>query len=66
MLVARHNKTVSMEELLSEGMRMADANVEEGIKLLRPHMMRLRNKLERHPRLAHRIVNVRGNGYMFI
>lgn len=66
MLVARHNKTVSMEELLGEGMRMQNANVEEGIKLLRPHMMRLRNKLERHPRLAHRIVNVRGNGYMFI
>jgi DNA-binding response OmpR family regulator len=66
MLVARHNKTVSMEELLSEGMKMQHANVDEGIKLLRPHMMRLRNKLERHPRLAHRIVNVRGNGYMFI
>jgi DNA-binding response OmpR family regulator len=66
MLVSRHNHTISMDELIAEGMKMQNANMEEGIKLLRPHMMRLRNKLERHPRLAHRIVNVRGNGYMFI
>jgi DNA-binding response OmpR family regulator len=66
LLLSRRNHTVTMNELISHGLRHEDSNVEEGIKLLRPHMMRLRNKLERYPGLAHRIVNVRGNGYMFI
>ena len=66
LLLSRRNRTVTMEELLSHGLGRRSGNVEEGIKLLRPHMMRLRNKLERHPRLAHRVINVRGNGYMFI
>jgi DNA-binding response OmpR family regulator len=66
MLVEHHNRTVSMEELIGVGLRKHDGSADDGIKLLRPHMMRLRNKLERHPKLAHRVVNVRGNGYMFI
>ncbi len=66
LLLSRRNRTVPMEELLSHGLQRHHGNVDEGIRLLRPHMMRLRNKLERHPRLAHRIINVRGNGYMFI
>jgi len=66
LLLSRRNHTVSMNELISHGLHRDDNNVDEGIKLLRPHMMRLRNKLERYPGLAHRIVNVRGNGYMFI
>ncbi|MCL4505958.1 MAG: winged helix-turn-helix domain-containing protein [Chloroflexi bacterium] len=66
LLLSRRNRTVTMEELLSHGLERGNGSVEEGIKLLRPHMMRLRNKLERHPRLAHRVINVRGNGYMFI
>ena len=40
--------------------------LEEGVRLLRPHLVRLRNKLEKYPDLAHRIINVRGNGYMMI
>jgi DNA-binding response OmpR family regulator len=36
------------------------------VRLLRPHLVRLRNKLEKYPDLAHRIINVRGNGYMMI
>lgn len=66
MLVDRHNRTVDMEELIGQALRKTDGTIDEGIRLLRPHMMRLRNKLEGHATLAHRIVNVRGNGYMFI
>ena len=66
LLLTQRNHTISMDELINHGLNRQDNNVEEGIKLLRPHMMRLRNKLERYPGLAHRIVNVRGNGYMFI
>ncbi len=66
LLLTRHNHAVSAQELLEVGLNKFDGDVEEGIKLLRPHIMRLRNKLERHPKLAHRVVNVRGNGYMFV
>lgn len=66
LLLSRRTRTVSMEELIAHGLSKPCDDLESGIKLLRPHMMRLRNKLERHPNLAHRIVNVRGTGYMFI
>jgi DNA-binding response OmpR family regulator len=66
LLLERRNHAVSAEELLEVGLKKTDGDLEEGIKLLRPHIMRLRNKLERHPKLAHRVVNVRGNGYMFV
>ncbi len=66
LLLTRHNRAVSAQELLEVGLKKTDGDLEEGIKLLRPHIMRLRNKLERHSRLAHRVVNVRGNGYMFV
>jgi DNA-binding response OmpR family regulator len=66
LLLTRRNQTVTMEELILHGLKREEGDPDLGIKLLRPHMMRLRNKLERHPRLAHRIINVRGNGYMFI
>jgi DNA-binding response OmpR family regulator len=52
--------------MLEVGLKRVGGDLEEGIKLLRPHIMRLRNKLERHPKLAHRVVNVRSNGYMFV
>jgi DNA-binding response OmpR family regulator len=66
LLLARRNRTVSMEELIAHGLSKRRDDLDSGIRLLRPHMMRLRNKLERHPELAHRIVNVRGSGYMFV
>ena len=66
LLLSKRNHAVSAEELLAVGLKKLDGTLEEGIKLLRPHIMRLRNKLERHPKLAHRVVNVRGNGYMFV
>jgi DNA-binding response OmpR family regulator len=66
LLLSKRNHAVSAEEMLIVGLKRMDGDLEEGIKLLRPHIMRLRNKLERHPKLAHRVVNVRGNGYMFV
>jgi DNA-binding response OmpR family regulator len=66
LLLARRNHAVSAEEMLEVGLKRIGGDLEEGIKLLRPHIMRLRNKLERHPKLAHRVVNVRSNGYMFV
>ncbi|MCL5998086.1 MAG: winged helix-turn-helix domain-containing protein [Chloroflexi bacterium] len=66
MLLAKRNRTVTIEELIREAMMRSDLDMDAGIRLLRPHMMRLRNKLQNAPRLAHRIVNVRGSGYMFI
>ena len=66
MLLAKRNRTVTIEELIREALMRSDLDVDTGIRLLRPHMMRLRNKLQSSPRLAHRIVNVRGSGYMFI
>ena len=66
LLLTRRNHMVSMDELISRGLQRDYPNLEDGIKLLRPHMMRLRNKLERYSRLARCIVNVRAEGYMFI
>ena len=65
MLLAKHNQTVSMEELIKFALQMPNKSIDSGVRLLRPHMMRLRGKLEVHPQVAHRIVNVRGDGYMF-
>jgi DNA-binding response OmpR family regulator len=65
-LWSRRNNTVSMKELIDTVLLKPGMEVEEGVRLLRPHLVRLRNKLEAYPDLAHRIINVRGNGYMMI
>ncbi len=65
MLLAKHNQTVTMEDLIKFALQMPNKSIDSGVRLLRPHMMRLRSKLEVHPQVAHRIVNVRGDGYMF-
>ena len=65
-LWTRRNHTVTMKELIDTVLMKPNMRVEEGVRLLRPHLVRLRNKLEKYPDLAHRIINVRGNGYMMI
>ena len=65
-LWTRRNNTVTMKELIDTVLMKPNMRVEEGVRLLRPHLVRLRNKLEKYPDLAHRIINVRGNGYMMI
>ena len=65
-LWTHRNATVTMKELVSAVLLKSDIDVDEGVRLLRPHLVRLRSKLESCPDLAHRIINVRGNGYMMI
>ncbi len=60
------NSTVSTEDLVRIVMLREDIDVHEGSRLLRPHLVRLRDALDNHPKLAHRIVNIRGSGYMMI
>jgi DNA-binding response OmpR family regulator len=55
-----------MKDLIAKALLKPNMSTDQGIKLLRPHVVRLRNKLDSYPALAHRIVNMRGNGYMFV
>jgi DNA-binding response OmpR family regulator len=66
LLLTNHNRTVPMEELVRHVLTNPNVDVEAGVKQLRPHIVRLRRKLERYPVLANRILNMRGAGYMFI
>ncbi len=66
LLVSRRNRTVPLTELIAAALGGPRVDAQRDARLLRPHMMRLRNKLSRHPELAHRIVNMRGSGYMFV
>lgn len=66
MLVINRRVAVSMKDLIAKALLKPNMSTSEGIKLLRPHLVRLRNKLDSYPALAHRIVNMRGTGYMFV
>jgi DNA-binding response OmpR family regulator len=66
LLLSNRNRVVSMRELIEHALMKPDASNKDGAKLLRPHLVRLRSKLERQPNLARRIVNMRGSGYMMI
>ncbi|MCL5994618.1 MAG: winged helix-turn-helix domain-containing protein [Chloroflexi bacterium] len=66
LLLTNHNRTVPMEELVRHVLTNPNVDVEAGVKQLRPHIVRLRRKLERYPILSNRILNMRGAGYMFI
>jgi DNA-binding response OmpR family regulator len=66
LLLTNHNRTVPMEELVRHVLTNPNVDVEDGVKQLRPHIVRLRRKLERYPVLSNRILNMRGAGYMFI
>jgi DNA-binding response OmpR family regulator len=66
LLLTNHNRTVPMEELVRHVLTNPNVDVEAGVKQLRPHIVRLRRKLERYPVLSNRILNMRGAGYMFI
>lgn len=66
LLLKNHNRTVSMDELVHNVLSNPNVDVDSGVKQLRPHIVRLRRKLERFPALSNRILNMRGTGYMFI
>ncbi len=66
LLYTRRGQVVSISDLIEHALMKHGRNQREGAKLLRPHLVRLRSKLERHPTLHCRIVNLRGSGYMMI
>lgn len=66
LLYTRRNQVVPIRELIEQALMKPGVDEREGARLLRPHLVRLRGKLERNPGLAHRIVNMRGSGYMML
>ena len=66
LLLQFRGKTVRVEDMIARALLKPGMQVDEGVKLLRPHMVRLRNKFDNQSELAHRIVNMRGEGYMLV
>lgn len=66
LLYTRRGQVVSIADLLEHALMKSGVDKHEGARLLRPHLVRLRSKLKSHPDLSHRIVNMRGNGYMLL
>ena len=66
LLLANRNRTVPVSNLVQNVLLRSNVEVTIGARRLRPHVMRLRRKLERYPILGMRIVNMRGTGYMLI
>jgi DNA-binding response OmpR family regulator len=66
LLLASRSRTVPVAELVHNVLMRTNVEVTIGARRLRPHVMRLRRKLERYPTLGMRIVNMRGTGYMLI
>ncbi|MGQ9814285.1 MAG: winged helix-turn-helix domain-containing protein [Candidatus Roseilinea sp.] len=66
LLYTHRGKVVSVTDLLQHALTKSGADAREGAKHLRPHVVRLRTKLEQHPGLNCHIVNLRGSGYMLI
>ncbi len=66
LLYTRQGRVVSVAELIEHALMKSGVDEREGAKLLRPHLVRLRSKLEKHPDLSRRIVNMRGSGYMLL
>jgi DNA-binding response OmpR family regulator len=66
MLYQNRNHTVQVTELVPHVLMRQNLDIPIGARRLRPHIMRLRRKLENYPNLGMRIVNMRGTGYMLI
>ena len=65
-LLANRTHTVELEDLVSDVLKRSNMDHSIGARRLRPHVMRLRRKLERFTATGMRIVNMRGTGYMLI
>ena len=66
LLYKNRNHTVQVTELVPHVLMRQNLEINIGARRLRPHIMRLRRKLDRYPALGMRIVNMRGTGYMLI
>ncbi len=65
-LLARRGQTVAASELVSEALMHPDMDIVIGVRRLRPHVMRLRQKLDGLPDRGLRIINMRGSGYKLV
>jgi len=66
LLMANRGRTVGVRDLMRHALRKPDVEMKLGLRQLRPHMMRLRRKLNATPNLTLRIVSTRGMGYMLV
>jgi DNA-binding response OmpR family regulator len=66
LLLENRSHTVPAADLVRGVLMRPNLDVAVGARRLRPHIMRLRRKLEHYPALGMRIVNMRGTGYMLI
>ena len=66
LLLANRGHTVPVQELVSGVLMHANVDTGIGARRLRPHVMRLRRKLEGFSSGGMRIVNMRGAGYVLI
>lgn len=66
LLVTHPNQIVTAEELEQAGLKNTSGTPEHQLKLLRPLIMHLRQKLAKSRYLERRVISVRGKGYMFV
>ena len=66
LLMANRGRTVGVRDLMRYALRKPDVELKLGLRQLRPHMMRLRRKLNATPNMNLRIVSTRGMGYMLV
>ncbi len=65
LLYMNRKTVVYTEKIVKQCLGLPGVDRKTGTRLLRPHILRLRRKLNRYPVLVGRIVNVRTTGYMF-
>ncbi len=66
LLMANRGRTVGVRDLMRYALRKPDVNLKLGLRQLRPHMMRLRRKLNSTGNVPLRIVSTRGMGYVLL
>ena len=66
LLYEHRGQVVSVEDFITGALRKPRLEALTAARQLRPHMMRLRRKLNRYPQAANRLINTRGAGYMFV
>jgi DNA-binding response OmpR family regulator len=65
-LLNNRSRMVAVAELVSNVLMLTGIDLTVGARRLRPHVMRLRRKLDQYPGFGMRIINMRGAGYMLV